>query len=461
MPKKAYIITGLGYGDEGKGSIVDWLTVKEKVHTVIRTGGPQALHRVVTSDGREHVFSQFGSGTLRGADTHLSRHMLTAPSALLREGVVLQSKCSHDVFAGITIHKDSLLVTPVQAIAGRVRELLRGVKRRGSVGVGVGEAVRDGEHLKERALYARDLMLPHLEEKLRNLWQYKCSAYESYADRASGLPEPLGSTVRAELAFMTDASLLQKTIAEFTELAKRIRIVDDDYVVAKILAPDGTIVIEGSQGVLLDRVHGFYPYTTKVRATPETGRDILTNGYYTGRVHSLGILRSYATRHGHGPFVTEDAALTKALPDARNHDDAWQGNFRVGHFDAVASRYTAAVCGAGAIDNIVLTCLDRTTKLKTWSVCTSYQYESSALPNNEGGLMGTTHDLFDLKKKYSKQLSHVLSECRPVFRHMNQRRTTEQWRSQCQIQTIAELLEIPVYATSRGATEIDKFEWKY
>lgn len=453
MAKKAYIVTGLGYGDEGKGSIVDWLTAEQNVHTIIRTGGPQALHRVVTREGIEHVFSQFGSGSLRGAKTHLSRHMLTAPSALLREGTLLQTKCAHDVFARVTIHKDSLLVTPVQAIAGRVRELLRGKQRRGSVGVGVGETVRDAEKLGHVALRAEDLHSPNLPQRIWDLWQYKRSAYESYADRASGLPEPLGSTIRAELASMTEDGQLQKTIGEFTELAKRVQVVDDDYVARNILASDGTIVIEGSQGVLLDRVHGFYPYTTKVRATPETGRDILTTGYYTGRVHSLGILRSYATRHGYGPFVTEDVALTKALPDAKNHNDLWQGNFRVGHFDAVASRYAAAVCGAGAIDNIVLTCLDRTDKLDTWSACTVYQHQNTRA-------RWQAENLVRENSTSPRELGLKLGEYLPVLQHIDQQQSPGMTNQTRQIETIAALLNLPVYAVSAGATEKDKFLYK-
>ena len=450
MAKQAYIITGLGYGDEGKGSIVDWLTVQHNVHTVIRTGGPQALHRVVTSDGREHVFSQFGSGTLRGARTHLSRQILTAPSALLREGRVLHTLCGRDVFTGVTIHRDSLLVTPVQA---RVRELLRGAARRGSVGVGVGEAVRDAEVLGELALYAGDLASPHLPEILSALWQYKRSQYESYADRSSGLPEPIGTAVRNQLTLIADENLLQQTIGEFTEIARRVRIVDDEYVTENILTPGGTIICEGPQGVLLDRVHGFYPYTTKIRSVPNTALELLATGGYTGQIHSLGILRSYATRHGHGPFVTEDSNLTHELPDAKNHNDVWQGNFRVGHFDAVASRYAATVCGPGTFDGQVLTCLDRTSQLDTWSVCTEYQHKNT-------NTYWQADNLIRENSTSPKELSMKLGEYWPVLQHIDQQQSSEQTNQTRQIETIATLVGIPVYAVSVGATEKDKFLYK-
>ena len=61
----AFLTVDLGFGDAGKGSIVDFLTRAHGAHTVVRyNGGAQAAHRVVTPGPhpREHVFAQFGSG---------------------------------------------------------------------------------------------------------------------------------------------------------------------------------------------------------------------------------------------------------------------------------------------------------------------------------------------------------------------------------------------------------------
>ena len=64
--QQAILTVDLGFGDAGKGSIVDFLTRETAAHTVVRyNGGAQAGHRVVTDgpDAQEHVFAQFGSGT--------------------------------------------------------------------------------------------------------------------------------------------------------------------------------------------------------------------------------------------------------------------------------------------------------------------------------------------------------------------------------------------------------------
>ena len=81
---KVFFIAGLGYGDEGKGSVVDFLAESSGSKTVVRyNGGPQAAHHVVRN-GYTHCFSQFGSGSLANdSTTYLSKHMLVYPLALV------------------------------------------------------------------------------------------------------------------------------------------------------------------------------------------------------------------------------------------------------------------------------------------------------------------------------------------------------------------------------------------
>ncbi|MGE3913811.1 MAG: adenylosuccinate synthetase, partial [Chloroflexota bacterium] len=120
--RKAYILVGLGFGDEGKGAWTDYLARTEPVHTVVRfNGGAQAGHNVVTPDGRHHTFAQFGSGTLvRGVNTHLSRYMLVNPLAMLKEDEALQALGVTDALRRTSIDRRALLTTPIQVAANRL-----------------------------------------------------------------------------------------------------------------------------------------------------------------------------------------------------------------------------------------------------------------------------------------------------------------------------------------------------
>ena len=84
------LLAGLGFGDEGKGTCTDWLVREHKSQLVVRyNGGSQAAHNVVDGD-KHHTFAQFGSGTLAGAKTYLSRFMLVEPLSLMREASALR-----------------------------------------------------------------------------------------------------------------------------------------------------------------------------------------------------------------------------------------------------------------------------------------------------------------------------------------------------------------------------------
>ncbi|MFI0444841.1 adenylosuccinate synthetase [Actinomadura sp. 6N118] len=110
------IVADLGFGDAGKGTVVDWFCSRgpEPVDAVVRfNGGAQAAHNVVAPDGRHHTFAQFGSGTFTpGVATHLSRFMLVDPLALAAEADHLRKLGIRDPLARLTVDRAALLTTP-------------------------------------------------------------------------------------------------------------------------------------------------------------------------------------------------------------------------------------------------------------------------------------------------------------------------------------------------------------
>jgi adenylosuccinate synthase len=136
-------------------------------------------------------------------------------------------------------------------------------------------------------------------------------------------------------------------------------------------------------------------------------------------VRRLGLLRAYATRHGAGPFVTEDARLTQTLPDAHNGTNAWQQGFRVGYFDAVAARYALEV--TGGVDELVLTNVDRLYGQTDWRAAVAYQYGGTAARPaalETGGLVERLVPGPFMDLAYQEALTGGLLLCRPHYRLM-------------------------------------------
>ena len=325
------IVIGLGFGDEGKGAVVDALAAdpaREPVGTVVRfNGGAQAAHNVVLPDGRHHTFAQFGSATLRGASTHLSRFMLVEPFALAAEGEALAALGVPAPLRRLTIDRRALLTTPWHAAANRAKEIARGDARHGSCG----SRDRGDDGVRRRE--------PGPRSPCR-----RCDRSRADSDagsRPSAMPSAPG-IVAAGLV----VPALEPVAEAFEAFGAAVRLVGDDFL-AGVLRRE-RVVFEGAQGVLLDEWRAFHPYATWSTTTFANAHALLAEaGVAAGEARRVGVLRVYTTRHGAGPLPAEDDALTAALPEAHNGTGAWQGGFRAGHLDLVLHRYALRGRGWG------------------------------------------------------------------------------------------------------------------
>lgn len=386
------IVVDLGYGDAGKGTVVDWLCsgpASEPTRwaavprTVVRfNGGAQAAHNVVTADGRHHTFAQFGSGTFTpGVRTHLSRFVLVDPLALAAEAAHLASVGVPDALDRLTVDRDAFLTTPYHRAANRARERARGSSRHGSCGMGIGETARYALEYPADAPRVGD-----------------CGAPRTLARKLSLLRDRLLAEFGAGTAGRPCAPPVPDVCAAYRTFAGRVRVVDGEHLIRLLHA--GPAVFEGAQGVLLDEWRGFHPYTTWSTTTFANAQTLLAEAGMAAT--RLGVMRCYLTRHGPGPLVTEDPTLE--LPDPHNRENEWQGPFRTGHFDAVALRYAIEV--AGGVDGIALTHLDIAARHRLL-VCDRYQVDgqrTDRLP------VGPDRDL-----AWQERITRLLLRARPCY----------------------------------------------
>ncbi len=404
----AIMLADLGYGDAGKGATIDALAEKYHAHTVVRyNGGAQAAHTVTTPDGLVHTFAQFGSATLiPGVATYLSEYMLVDPLALESEEGYLHSIGVGDAFERLAVDGDALLVTPFARAANRLREFMRDGERHGSCGMGVGESAVRAKGNPTQAPRVKDLL--HPEELRQKIKQQQIEIREEFSPFVEAFLE--GSAMaKDEWSLLNDPSALDQVILRFIAISKKFQITDEEWARTLFERP-GVILFEGAQGVLLDEKFGFHPYTTWSNTTFANAEALLDKFNFDGQKVRLGVLRAYATRHGPGPFVSESRELTELLPDMHNVFNEWQRDFRIGWFDAVATRYALRV--VGGVDGLVLTNIDRLFSLREWRFADMYDVGNDK----------TFRDIpFDPAPSDASQekLTQLLFAAKPVYKVLN------------------------------------------
>ena len=303
----AYIVAGMALGDEAKGATVDALCRSLPIGLIVRyNGGCQAAHHVVLEDGRSHCFSQFGAGMLANnlVRTHLSRFMLVDPFAMMREADAL-GKLTDNVWGRTTVDREAVIVTPIHKALNRAREIKRGANAHGSCGRGIG--------------IAREMQLKHGQSVLM-------AKDLEYGNRSLEKLEYLFDEVREEL----EENKVYFHLGDIKEWAHEYQ--EWPANLAEAMDPAKHMVFEGAQGVMLDEKHGTAPHNTWTNTTFENADTLLDEVDFTrGQRTRIGCFRSYYTRHGAGPFPTEETELD--LPEPHNGDEGFQGKFRLGRFD--------------------------------------------------------------------------------------------------------------------------------
>lgn len=337
---KTNIVIGLGYGDEGKGLTTDYLCRQRSKTLIVRfSGGHQAGHTVVTPEGKRHVFSSIGSGALYGGPTYWSRFCTFYPIAFCNEYTALET--TYGLSPVVYVDALAPVTTPYEVYYNRRMEK---VNAHGSCGVGFGATVQRQE--SPNKLFVQDLAYPFVLEK-------RLQAIREYYWKLSG-EDPLTESMAIQLEHFKQAS---------EDALRRISIVREKTFIPGLWQQGyDQIVFEGSQGILLDMDHGFFPYVTRCNTVSKNALWMIKD-YHLAPPVIYYISRVYQTRHGNG-YLSNTTFPLDLIPNPleTNQYNEWQGHQRQSVLDLDLLRYaleTDANYAGSAEKRLVLTCLDQ------------------------------------------------------------------------------------------------------
>ncbi|MCA1823395.1 MAG: adenylosuccinate synthase [Frankia sp.] len=351
----AVVLVGAQWGDEGKGKATDLLG--DRVDFVVRyQGGNNAGHTVVIG-AETYALHLVPSGVLSpDVVPVIGNGVVVDPGVLIEEMDYLEGRgisC-----ARLLVSANAHLVMPHHRALDRVTERYLGNARIGTTGRGIGPSY--GDKLGRVGIRVQDLLDPGIfRQKLELVLREKNQVLTKVYNRT-----PI---------------VLDDVVTEYLGYAERLRphIADTALVLHRALDEGQVVLLEGSQGTLLDVDHGTYPFVTS--SNPTAGGACAGSGIPPTLITSVvGIVKAYTTRVGAGPFPTElEGKLAEELRTAGGEYGVTTGRpRRCGWYDAVIARYATRVNG---LTDLFLTKLDVLSGYDRVPVCVAYRLSDGSV----------------------------------------------------------------------------------
>jgi adenylosuccinate synthase len=347
----AIVLLGAQWGDEGKGKATDLLG--DRVDYVVRyQGGNNAGHTVVIGD-QKYALHLLPSGILTpNVIPVIGNGVVIDPAVLLTEIKGLNERGIDT--SKLKISTNAHLITPYHRTIDKVSERFLGKSKIGTTGRGIGPAYAD--KINRIGIRVQDLFDPSiLKQKIEAALHDKNQILIKVFNRK-------GITV-------------EEVLDEYLGYAQILKpyVVDTALLLDQALKAGKNVLLEGSQGTLLDVDHGTYPFVTS--SNPTAGGASTGSGIGPTKItRVIGILKAYTTRVGSGPFPTElFDADGEALRKIGGEVGVTTGrNRRCGWFDAPIARYAVRVNG---LTDFFLTKLDVLTGWEKIPVCVAYEVD--------------------------------------------------------------------------------------
>ncbi|MBX3299313.1 MAG: adenylosuccinate synthase [Acidobacteria bacterium] len=346
------VIIGAQWGDEGKGKVVDLLA--DRFDVVSRyQGGHNAGHSVYVGD-KAFVLRLLPSGIIHEDKTCvLGNGMVIDPKAFFEEIDQIEEKGISVTPGRLKVSSRAHLIMPYHRALDHTSEERLGNEKIGTTLRGIGPAYED--KAGRRGIRVADALSPEVL-KLR-------------------VERNLEEANRIIVLFGQQPLRSDEILAEITPLVERLRpfVCETSHFLAEARKSNKKILLEGAQATLLDVDHGTYPYVTS--SNPTAGGASVGAGIPPHHISGvLGIVRTYATRVGEGPFPTEmldsEEEIANLIRERGNeYGSVTKRPRRCGWFDAVATKYAAELNG---FDSVALTKLDVLDAMDEIKVCVGY-----------------------------------------------------------------------------------------
>jgi adenylosuccinate synthase len=347
----AIVLLGAQWGDEGKGKATDLLG--DKVKYVVRyQGGNNAGHTVVI--GKEkYALHLLPSGILTPSCIPVIGNGVVIDPAVLLEEIRGLNERGVDT-SKLKISTNAHLITPYHRTIDKVTERFLGKSKIGTTGRGIGPSYADKINrigIRVQDLFDEPILRKKLEGALRDKNQVLIKVFNR-----KGIE-------------------VEEVLAEYLGYAEALRpyIVDTSLLLNEALNREEVVLLEGSQGTLLDVDHGTYPFVTS--SNPTAGGASTGSGVGPTKINRvIGIVKAYTTRVGSGPFPTElfDEDGEKLRSIGGEFGTTTGRSRRTGWYDALIARYAVRING---LTDFFLTKLDVLTGWEKIPVCVAYEID--------------------------------------------------------------------------------------
>ena len=378
-------ITGINWGDEGKGRMVDLLS--EDYDIVVRyQGGNNAGHTVVNDRGK-FILNLLPSGILRPDVVNvIGNGVVVDITHLVGEINKLRGLGIEITPDNLKLSDRAVIVMPYHVDQDCLEEDRLADAKYGSTKRGIAPVY--GDKYMKKGIRLGDLLDSEedLKERLRAIIEWKNLLIEKGYGIKPIIFEDMWSYLK-----------------EYGDIVKDY-VCDTGLYLNEANKEGKNIMFEAQLGALRDIDFGIYPFTSS-SSTIAPYAPIGAGVPNLKLTNSVGIMKAYSTCVGEGPFTAEifgDKA--EELRKAGNEYGAATGRpRRVGGFDILASRYGVRAQGS---DVIALTKLDVLSYMEEIPVCVAYKFGDQILDEFPiGEKLFKAEPVYEYKKGWMKDIS--------------------------------------------------------